>query len=677
MPKFKLKSKFKPAGGQPEAIKKLIKGYKKFPMQTLLGITGSGKTFVAANLIQSIQKPTLILAHNKTLAAQLYQELKAFFPKNRVEYFISYYDYYQPESYLPTTDTYIEKDSSINEEIDRMRLKTTASLLARDDVIVIASISCIYGLGNPEDFKKMSITFEKSKSIPRHEIIYKLVQMQYTRTMGAIEPGKFRVKGETFEVWPAYDETVIRIELFGNEIDQITERHKITGTIISKLDKISIFPAKQFVVPEDKVLKAIDDIKDELANWAPGLQELERQRIKQRTKYDLEMIKEMGYCSGIENYSRHFEGRKKGTPPHTLLDFFPKDFLLIIDESHQTIPQSHAMYKGDLARKKNLVDFGFRLPCAYDNRPLKFQEFEKYFKHTLFVSATPAKYEFDKSGQVTELIIRPTGLLDPVIEIKKKEDQIKDIIKQIKETTKKKERVLVTTLTKRMAEDLTNFLSKADIKVRYMHSDIDSLDRIELLRSLRAGEFDVLVGINLLREGLDLPEVSLVCILDADKQGFLRNERSLIQTIGRAARNANGRVILYADFITDSIKRAVSLTRARRKQQMAFNKKHNIIPKTIIKKIQEKNREIKGIKHLPENELLKQIKHTQIEMRRAADELDFEKAIELRNVLKQLEYAKDNLDTKPKKETKKNKKTSSKASKDKVTKDSRSKKTSS
>ncbi len=641
MPKFKLHSKFKPAGGQPAAIKKLIAGYKKFPMQTLQGITGSGKTFIMANLIENVQQPTLILAHNKTLAAQLYQELKAFFPENRVEYFISYYDYYQPESYLPTTDTYIEKDSSINEEIGRMRLKTTASLLARKDVIVVSSISCIYGLGDPKEFRDLSLTFTKGEKKSRLQIIKSLVQMQYTRTMGDMEPGKFRVKGETFEIWPAYDDEIIRVELFGDETDAITLRHKVTGTIISKVDEISIFPAKQFVVSEDKVVGAIEDIKDELHDWAPKLQELERQRIKQRTKYDLEMIKEMGYCSGIENYSRHFEGRKEGTPPFTLLDYFPKDFMFIIDESHQSIPQSHAMYKGDLARKKNLIDFGFRLPCAYDNRPLKFAEFEKYFTNTIFVSATPAAYEIEKSGQVVEQIIRPTGLLDPTIEIKPIDGQIKDIIEQIRLRVGKKvpERVLVTTLTKRMAEDLTNYLAKADIRVRYMHSDIESLDRIELIRALRAGEFDVLVGINLLREGLDLPEVSLVIILDADKEGFLRNERSLIQTIGRAARNANGHVILYADKITKSIKAAVGLTRDRRKKQMAYNKKYGIVPKTIIKKIPDKTREIKGIKHLPLADLKKQIKEVNVRMRMAAEELNFEVAIDLRGVLKQLEDA--------------------------------------
>jgi excinuclease ABC subunit B len=641
MPKFKLHSKFKPAGGQPAAIKKLIAGYKKFPMQTLQGITGSGKTFIMANLIENVQQPTLILAHNKTLAAQLYQELKAFFPENRVEYFISYYDYYQPESYLPTTDTYIEKDSSINEEIGRMRLKTTASLLARKDVIVVSSISCIYGLGDPKEFRDLSLTFTKGEKKSRLQIIKSLVQMQYTRTMGDMEPGKFRVKGETFEIWPAYDDEIIRVELFGDETDAITLRHKVTGTIISKVDEISIFPAKQFVVSEDKVVGAIEDIKDELHDWAPKLQELERQRIKQRTKYDLEMIKEMGYCSGIENYSRHFEGRKEGTPPFTLLDYFPKDFMFIIDESHQSIPQSHAMYKGDLARKKNLIDFGFRLPCAYDNRPLKFAEFEKYFTNTIFVSATPAAYEIEKSGQVVEQIIRPTGLLDPTIEIKPIDGQIKDIIEQIRLRVGKKvpERVLVTTLTKRMAEDLTNYLAKADIRVRYMHSDIESLDRIELIRALRAGEFDVLVGINLLREGLDLPEVSLVTILDADKEGFLRNERSLIQTIGRAARNANGHVILYADKITKSIKAAVGLTRDRRKKQMAYNKKYGIVPKTIIKKIPDKTREIKGIKHLPLADLKKQIKEVNVRMRMAAEELNFEVAIDLRGVLKQLEDA--------------------------------------
>ena len=637
MPKFKLNSKFKPAGGQPEAIKKLVKGYKKFPMQTLLGITGSGKTYVAANLIESIQKPTLILAHNKTLAAQLYQELKSFFPENRVEYFISYYDYYQPESYIPTSDTYIEKDASINEQIEKMRLRTTASLLSRKDVIVVASISCIYGLGNPEDFKALSLKVKTKQKISRYQIIRRLVAMQYERNPSSLEFGQFRIKGDTIEIYPPYDDNYIRIELWDNEIDKITERHKVTAEQVADIKEFTIYPAKQFVVPEEKTINAIQAIRDELKQRLRELQELEKQRLKQRVKYDLEMIEELGYCSGIENYSRHFEGRKEGTPPHTLLNYFPDDFLLIIDESHQSIPQSNAMYKGDYARKKNLIDFGFRLPSAFDNRPLKFQEFEKFFKHVVFVSATPANYELEKSGQVVPLIIRPTGLLDPTIEVKPIDGQIKDLINEIAIRTKRNERVLVTTLTKRMAEDLTDYFAKADIKVRYMHSDIQSLDRIELVRALRAGEFDVLVGINLLREGLDIPEVSLVAILDADKEGFLRNERSLIQTIGRAARNANGHVILFADKITDSIRRAVAITKQRRRKQELYNKEHSITPKTIIKEVAEKTREVRGIKHLGKGQLEQKMLEIEADMKKAAENLDFEKAIDLREVLKGME----------------------------------------
>ena len=634
---FKLKSKFAPAGGQPQAIKKLTAGFYKYPMQTLQGITGSGKSFCMANLIQNVGKATLVLAHNKTLAAQLYAEFKEFFPENRVEYFISYYDYYQPESYIPTSDTYIEKDAQINEQIDKMRLKATASLLAREDVIVVASISCIYGLGNPEDFKQLSLKLQKNKSNSRSGIIKHLVHMQYQRNPASIAPGYFRIKGDTIDIFPPYDEEYIRVELWDDEIDKITTRHKVTGEQIAELEQFTVYPAKQFVVPEEKIVNAIEEIKDELKDRLKNLSELEAQRLKQRVKYDLEMIEELGYCSGIENYSRHFEGRLKGTPPHTLLNYFPDDFLLIIDESHQSVPQANAMYKGDFARKKNLIDFGFRLPSAYDNRPLKFHEFEKFFKHVVFVSATPAQYELEKSGQVVDLIIRPTGLLDPTIEIKPIDGQIQDLINQINPRVKKKERILITTLTKRMAEDLTNYLAKAGVNVRYMHSEIQSLDRIELIRSLRAGEFDVLVGINLLREGLDIPEVSLVAILDADKEGFLRNERSLIQTIGRAARNANGHVILYANKITDSIQRAVAITKQRRRKQEKFNKEHNIVPKTISKKVEEKTREISGIKHLAKSQLQEQMAKIEKDMREAAENLDFEKAIELRNVLKSIE----------------------------------------
>lgn len=634
--KFKLVSDYKPTGGQPEAIKKLTQGFSKYPMQTLLGITGSGKTFVIANLIQNIQKPTLVLAHNKILAAQLYQELKSLFPNNRVEYFISYYDYYQPESYIPTTDTYIEKEATVNEQIEKMRLRALSSLISRDDVIIVASISCIYGAGNPDDYEVLSFELKKGQQVPRSNIIKRLIENLYERNDASLSEGKFRVRGDTIDIFPPYYDKVIRIEMFGDEIDTITEMDNLTGEKYSKLDKIRIFPAKQFVVPEEKQAYAIEQIKKELEQRAQELPLLEEQRLRRRVKYDIEMIEEVGYCTGIENYSRYFDGRTQGQPPFVLLDYFPKDFIIIIDESHQTIPQSHAMYKGDYSRKKNLVDFGFRLPSAFDNRPLKFEEFEKYFNHTIFVSATPADYEIKKSGQIVEQIIRPTGLLDPEIEVRPIEGQVKDLIEEIKKTTKKGFRTLVTTLTKRMAEDLTDYLSREKIKVRYMHSEIEALDRIELIRQLRAGEYNVLVGINLLREGLDIPEVSLVTILDADKEGFLRNERSLIQTIGRAARNSEGRVIMYADKITDSMKNAIDTTKYRREKQIQYNKEHNITPQTIIKKVDKQKSQIKGLKHLPKEEIQNQIATLDANMRKAAEELDFEKAIELRDKLEDL-----------------------------------------
>jgi len=631
--KFELVSPFNPAGGQPEAIKKLIEGYKKYPMQTLLGITGSGKTFVVSKLIENVQKPTLVLAHNKTLAAQLYQELKAFFPNNRVEYFISYYDYYQPESYLPTTDTYIEKEATINKEIEKMKLKTMSSLLSCDDVIVVASISCIYGAGNPKDFQSLSIKLHIGDEISRSKLLCQIVDMLYERNDVALESGRFRVRGDTIDIIPAYVNNIIRFELFGDEIESISEIHPITGEKITVLDEIKIYPAKLFVVPEDKQKSSIAQIKAEMEERIKDLPLLEAQRLKKKVNYDCEMIEEMGYCSGIENYSRIFDKRKKGEAPFVLLDYFPKDFLLVIDESHQSIPQANAMFKGDYSRKKNLIDFGFRLPSAYDNRPLKFEEFEKYFNHTVFVSATPADYEIEHSGQVVEQIIRPTGLLDPQIEVRSSEGQVKDLIDEINSVVKIDERVLVTTLTKRMAEDLTSYLAKQNIRVRYMHSDIDSLDRIELIRQLRAGEFDVLVGINLLREGLDIPEVSLVTILDADKEGFLRNERSLIQTIGRAARNSNGRVIMYGSKVTGSMKSAIDKTNFRRKVQAEYNETHGIVPKTIVKNVEEKKREIKGLGHMAREDVEKKVIELEAEMRKAAENLDFEKAIELRDVI--------------------------------------------
>ena len=634
---FKLKSNFKPAGGQPEAIKQLTQGYKKHKRQTLLGITGSGKTITCAHVINNLNKPTLVLAHNKTLAAQLYTEFKELFPDNAVEYFVSYYDYYQPESYIPQTDVYIEKDASVNEKIEKMRLKATASLMARDDVIIVASISCIYGLGDPKNFKEMAVQVKVDETLNRAELLNKLIDIQYERNNTEIKPGKFRVRGATIDVIPGYEKHIYRIQLEDDKVESIKELDHITNQVIRTHPSIQIFPARHFVIPEAITKRAIRTIKKELEEWAPTLPPLEQQRLTQRTKYDLEMLKEMGFCSGVENYSRHFENRRAGQPAHCLLDFFPKDFLLIIDESHQSIPQAHGMYKGDRARKKNLIDHGFRLPSAYDNRPLKFNEFEKYFNHTIFVSATPAEYEYETSGQVVEQIIRPTGLLDPKVEVRACENQVDDLFAEIEKTTKKGWRVLVTTLTKRMAEDLTNYLAKADIKVRYLHSEINTIQRTEIIRQLRLKEFDVLVGINLLREGLDIPEVALVAILDADKEGFLRNERSLIQTIGRAARNAEGRVILYADKKTESIKKAVDITRQRRKEQEAYNKKHKITPKTIIKKVQEQEATITTTKHLAKTDITKMLANLDAEMHKAADELDFETAIEIREKIKKLQ----------------------------------------
>jgi len=634
--KFKLITHLKPAGGQPDAIRKLVAGYGKYSQQTLLGITGSGKTFVMANVIAQVQKPTLVLAHNKTLAAQLYTELCEFFPENRVEYFISYYDYYQPESYIPTSDTYIEKEATVNEEIEKMRLKTMAALLSRDDVIVVASISCIYGAGNPFDFKAMSLEIKQGGKFNRQSIIEHLVAMQYVRNDDVLESGRFRVRGDVIDVFLAYDTSIIRIELFGDEVEKITELHAVTLDLISTLDVVKLFPAKQFVVPEEKIDRARAAIVAELQEHAPTLGLLEQERIRKRVLYDLEMIKEMGYCSGIENYSRHFDGRLEGKPPYCLLDYFPDDFLMIIDESHRTVPQARGMYKGDYSRKKNLIDYGFRLPSAFDNRPLKFEEFEKYLKNVVYVSATPAEYELQASGQVVELIIRPTGLLDPEIVVRPIEGQIADLISEIRVVVERGERVFVTTLTKKMAEDLTEYLAEKNIRVRYMHAEVESLDRIELLRGLRAGEYDVLVGINLLREGLDVPEVSLVAILDADKEGFLRDEQSLIQTIGRAARNAHGRVIMYANKITDSMRRAIAITAKRRSDQIAYNSKHNIVPQTILKDVALKTRTIKGTKHMARHEVEKRMIEVEAEMRVAAEKLDFEKAIELRDYLEEL-----------------------------------------
>ena len=636
---FELIAPYKMSPGQAVAVEQLAKNFSTKDKQTLLGITGSGKTFVMANIINKLQKPTLILAHNKTLAAQLYSELKELFPQNRVEYFISFYDYYQPESYLPAQDMYIEKDSDVNEQIEKMRMHAVSSIVSRNDTIIVASISCIYSLGNPEDFRTMAANLEVGKQISRGQLIHDLVDMQYERNDMVLEPGRFRVRGETIDVVPSYENEVLRIELEGNTIKKIKEVNLLNGDVKVSVDKLTLYPARQYVVPEEKHAMALEAIKQELEKRLPELPPLEAHRLKQRTNYDLEMIKEIGYCSGMENYSRHFDGRKPGVPPFTLIDYFPKDYLLIIDESHQTIPQARAMYNGDYSRKKNLVDFGFRLPSALDNRPLKFEEFESKMGKVLFVSATPADYELEKSGSPVELITRPTGLLDPEVEMRPIEGQIQDLMVEAKKTIDRGDRILITTLTKRMAEDLAEYLSKESFRVRYMHSDIDSLDRIELVRQLRIGEFDILVGINLLREGLDIPEVATIFILDADKEGFLRDERSLIQTIGRAARNVNGKVILYADNQTKSIRRAMEITYYRRNFQRRYNLQHNITPKTIIKGVSQKESVIKGTKHLPRSDLQRQIVELDAKMHEAAEKLDFERAIELRDTIAELNKA--------------------------------------
>ncbi len=633
---FQLIAPFKPSLGQQIAVNQLVDGFFKKEKQTLLGITGSGKTFVMANLIQRLQKPTLIIAHNKTLAAQLYAELKDFFPHNRVEYFISFYDYYQPESYLPTTNLYIEKDSSVNAQIEKMRMHAVSSIVSRRDTIIVASISCIYSLGNPEDFKTMSLGLRNGKPLARKDLIHALVDMQYKRNDMLLEPGRFRVRGDVVDVIPSYENDVLRVELGGDQVKKIKEVDPITGNSKGVIDEVVLYPARQYVVPEEKQDRALRQIRQELEDRLPMLPPLEAQRLKQRTNYDLEMIREVGFCSGMENYSRHFDGRSSGEPPFTLMDYFPKDYLLIIDESHQTIPQARAMYNGDYARKKNLVDFGFRLPSAFDNRPLKFEEFEQKMGKTLFVSATPADYELQLSGAPVEVITRPTGLLDPAVELHPIEGQMQHLMQEAKKAIDEGNRILITTLTKRMAEDLTDYLVKEGFRVRYLHSEVDSLDRIELVRQLRVGEFDILVGINLLREGLDIPEVARIFILDADKEGFLRDERSLIQTIGRASRNVDGKVVLYADVKTQSIKKAMEITKCRRKFQMRFNRIHGITPKTIVKKVSQKERIIKGIKHMAKSDVQRQIIEFDAEMREAAERLDFERAIQLRDTIRDL-----------------------------------------
>ncbi|MGN8875660.1 excinuclease ABC subunit UvrB [Pseudoflavonifractor sp. HCP28S3_F10] len=646
MPEFQVVSEYQPAGDQPEAIDALARGVEMgLQEQTLLGVTGSGKTFTMAKVIEKVQRPTLVLAHNKTLAAQLCAEFREFFPHNAVEYFVSYYDYYQPEAYIPHTDTYIEKDSATNDEIDRLRLSATCALLERRDVIVVASVSCIYGLGEPEDFAKMMISLRVGATLERDEFLKRLVDIRYERNDIAFERNMFRVRGDTVEVFPAYwKDTAIRVEFFGDEIDRISEINVVTGTPIRTLNHIPIWPATHYVTPKEKMDAAISSIYQELEERVAFFKEhdqlVEAQRLKQRVMYDIEMMQELGYCSGIENYSRVIEGRPVGSPPHTLLDYFPKDFVLFIDESHVTLPQVRAMYNGDHARKTTLVDYGFRLPCAFDNRPLKFEEFEQRLNQVIYVSATPGEYERTRSGQIVEQVIRPTGLLDPRIEVRPVEGQIDDLIGEINERTARKERVLVTTLTKKMAEDLTAYLTNAGIKVRYMHHDIDTIERMEIIRDLRLGNFDVLVGINLLREGLDLPEVSLVAILDADKEGFLRSETSLIQTIGRAARNAEGLVIMYADKITPSMRMAIDETERRRQKQDAFNRAHGIVPRTVIKSVRdtiklsegaEKDRDAKRAGKMTRAEREEAIKKLEREMKDASKRLEFEYAAILRD----------------------------------------------
>ena len=634
---FELASDFAPTGDQPQAIDALVEGVKKKTVQTLLGVTGSGKTFSVANVISRTGKNTLVISHNKTLAAQLYSELKQFFPKNNVGYFVSYYDYYQPESYLPQTDTYIEKDTQINEKIEKMRLEATAMLLSGEPTIIVSTVSCIYSLGNPQDWEDLAITIRAGDEIKRNEIIRKFVDARYERNDTEVAPGNFRVKGDTIDITPAYSEDLIRISMFGDEVEKIAVLDHVSLKEKKKIPQMKIFPAKHYLIAKDVRKKAIKSIKEELEKRLPELNELEKQRLEMRTKYDLEMIEELGYCSGIENYSRHFDGRKAGEKAFCLLDFFGDDYLLVIDESHVTLPQLHGMYKGDYSRKKELVTYGFRLPSAYDNRPLKFEEFEKYIQNTIFVSATPAEYERKISSKIAEQLVRPTGLLDPKVEIRPTKNQMDDLIIEINKRATNSERVLITTLTKRMAEDLAEYLSKKQVRVRYMHSEIEGLQRTELIRQLRLGEFDVLVGINLLREGLDIPEVSLVAILDADKEGFLRNFTSLIQTCGRAARNENGTVIMYADINTQSMKNAIEETKRRRGKQMQYNKEHNITPKTIIKSIPEQVTTLDDSKLKSTHDLASDIIDLEAQMKTYAEELDFERAIECRDRIKRLE----------------------------------------
>lgn len=642
--KFELKSKYKPAGDQPEAIEKLVEGIEDgLKDQVLLGVTGSGKTFTMANIIQKVQKPTLVIAHNKTLAAQLCNEFREFFPNNRVEYFVSYYDYYQPEAYIVSTDTYIEKDMSVNEDIDKLRSSATSSLLERRDTIVVASVSCIYGLGSPEEYHNLHISLREGEEYDRDDLINHLIAIQYTRNDVDFKRTTFRVKGDVVDIFPAnQSEMAIRVRFFGDEIEKIFEFDPVSGNLLNEVSYVAIYPATHYAVGSNTLKNAIAEIEQDrekaIKKFEAENKPLEAERIGQRVAYDLEMMKEVGYCSGIENYSRYFDGRKPGEPPFTLIDYFPKDFLTIIDESHMTLPQIRAMYNGDKARKNSLVEYGFRLEAARDNRPLKFDEFEKRLKQTIYVSATPGPYELEKAGQVVEQVIRPTGLLDPKIELKPIKNQIEVLMEECRKTIERGARILVTTLTKKMAESLTTYLADREFKVKYLHSEIDTMERVEIINGLRQGEFDILVGINLLREGLDMPEVELVCILDADKEGFLRSEGALIQTIGRAARNANGRVIMFADTVTKSMKIAIDETERRRSLQEAYNQKHGIVPKTIIKEIKNTLDISKKVSEnsIAKKDIPKEIDRLTSMMKIASSQLDFERAIELRNKINNL-----------------------------------------
>lgn len=651
MPKFQVVSPYQMAGDQPTAVAALSAGVENgLTEQTLLGVTGSGKTFTMANIIERTQRPTLVLAHNKTLAAQLCSELREFFPHNAVEFFVSYYDYYQPEAYIASTDTYIEKDSAINEEIDRLRHSATSALFEREDVIIVASVSCIYSLGDPIDYKNMVISLRPGMTRDRDELLRKLIDIQYERNDIAFERNRFRVRGDVVEIWPAYAENMaFRVEFFGDEIDRLCEINPLTGAATRDVQHVAIYPASHYVTTKEKMARAVEELERELDERVKWFEEhgklVEAQRIAQRTRYDIEMMQEIGFCSGIENYSRVISGREPGSAPFTLIDYFPKDFLLIVDESHVTLPQVRAMYHGDYARKKSLIDNGFRLPSAFDNRPLNFEEFNDRINQVIYVSATPGDYERERSGQIVEQVIRPTGLLDPIIEVRPVEGQIDDLLGEIHTVTARKERVLVTTLTKKMAEDLTDYLENAGVRVRYLHHDVKTIERMELIRDLRLGLYDVLVGINLLREGLDLPEVSLVAILDADKEGFLRSETSLIQTIGRAARNAEGRVVMYADTITNSMRRAIDETARRREKQMAFNQAHGIVPKTIQKNVHEiieisSESKTPGKKRMSKTERTAEIARLTRQMKEAAKLLEFELAAELRDQIKALESGK-------------------------------------